>query len=210
MATEEEPVLRRALEIEKRENPGSVDEAQTLWSLMSLSARTGNLAAARDYGRRRYETLLHKLGPNHGATAVAAMRWAQYRSDLGETNEAVQQVLEGMPAARGAYPPPSFDLCTPTFIAAHVLNQAKRFEEAEAYARESLTIANEAHLPQVNRRTAESLFELGKALQGEKKYREANSTIETSAAMYDRLGPVWAKRTEEVRKAIRQGPVQSK
>jgi tetratricopeptide (TPR) repeat protein len=99
------------------------------------------------------------------------------------------------------------DLWTPTLIAAYVLNQAKRFGEAEGYARESLAVAPEAHLPEADPRTAESLFELGRALQGEKKYSEAASTTEKSAAMYDRLGPAWARRAAPVGKKLSEMPV---
>ncbi|MBZ5728665.1 MAG: serine/threonine-protein kinase [Acidobacteriia bacterium] len=205
---EAEPILRRALDTGRREDAGGLWEGQPLYQLMSLSARTGNFAAARDYGHQRYEIFLHRLGPNHPGTVVAAMRWARYRADTGETAEAIEQVLQGMPVVRKSYPPPSFNLWTPTVIAAYVLNQGKRFAEAEGYARESLAVAHEAHLPEADPRTAESLFELGKALQGEKKYREATTTIESSAAMYDRLGPAYARRAERVRKTIAAGPAQ--
>jgi hypothetical protein len=70
----------------------------------------------------------------------------------------------------------------------HVLNQAGRYAEAESLAREMLPILEANHLPDNDGRRAESFLELGKALRGEKKNREADETLKKSAAIYDVSG----------------------
>jgi hypothetical protein len=84
-----------------------------------------------------------------------------------------------------------------------VLNQAQRFKEAESQAREMLPILEANHLPANDTRRAQSLWELGKALSGEKRDQEAADTLRQSAAIYDAAGPAWAGKAELVRKMLR-------
>jgi hypothetical protein len=68
---------------------------------------------------------------------------------------------------------------------AHVLNQAKRYAEAESLVRELLAIFEVNHIPDNDGRRAESLFELGTTLVGQKKSREAAEVLNRSAAIYE-------------------------
>jgi hypothetical protein len=53
-------------------------------------------------------------------------------------------------------------------------------------------------------------MELGTALQGEKKYREATTTLERADRIYAQLGPVWAMRAEQVRRKLSELRSQAK
>ena len=112
--------------------------------------------------------------------------------------------------ARRALPPLASTLWTPLINASRVLNLAGRFTDAEPLAREQLTIVDLEQFLEVDSRRAGSLFELGIALRGEKKYREAASTFQRTLRIYEQLGPIWAKRAGQVREIIREGPSLSK
>jgi len=97
-----------------------------------------------------------------------------------------------MQVVRKALPPLSSVLWTPLTNASRILNLAGRFAEAEPLAREQLAIVDHVNFPEADARRAGTLVELGTALQGEKKYREATSTFERADRIYAQLGPVWA------------------
>jgi len=68
------------------------------------------------------------------------------------------------------------------------MNRAGRYAEAESLSREMLPILEANHLPENDERQAETLFELGTALHGEKKDREAAEALRQSAGVYDACG----------------------
>jgi tetratricopeptide (TPR) repeat protein len=203
--TEAEAAFRQALETFHRENYEGIAKAMPYYYLAMLNARAGNFTAAREAARQYYEVRLRNLGPMHARTAEAKIMWARYRAETGETKEAVEQALEAMPTARIGLPPLSAILWTSLMNVSRILNLAGRFSEAETYAREGLAVLDKLRIPEVDARRGQTVFELGQALQGEKKY-EAMSSLERSAGIFERLGPVWAKRAEQVRKTIREGP----
>jgi len=86
------------------------------------------------------------------------------------------------------------------------MNLAGRFAEAEVSAREQLAVIDAHHSPEVDGRRAQILAELGTALQGEKKHREAADTFERCARIYEQLGPAGVKRAEQIRKMMRTTP----
>src|SRR5260370_27227850 len=111
-----------------------------------------------------------------------------------------------MPWARKGRPALSATLWTPLVCLSHILNLAGRFEEAERYAQESLAVSDEQHLAEVDARRAQSLWNLGQALLGQHKRREAAETLERCARIYERLGLNWAKRAEQARKMLGPTP----
>ena len=111
--------------------------------------------------------------------------WARQRGDAGELGEAATHVLEAMEIVRRHYAESSMDRWFALSSSAHVLNQALRYQEAESLAREMLPILETNHLPDNDGRRGESLFELGKALHGEKKDREATEVLKKSATIYE-------------------------
>jgi serine/threonine protein kinase len=201
---EAEAAFHQALETFHRENYEGIAKAMPYYALTILNARAGNFAAAREAARQCYEVRLRNLGPLHARTADTKIMWARYRAETGETQEAVEQALEAMPTARIGLPPLSAILWTSLLNVSRILNLAGRFSEAETYAREGLAVLDNMHVPEVDARRGQTVFELGQALQGEKKYREATSSLEASAGIFERLGPVWAKRAEQVRKIMRE------
>jgi serine/threonine protein kinase len=201
---EAEAAFYQALETFRRENYEGIAKAMPYYYLANLNARGGNFATAREAARKYYEVRLRNLGPIHARTAEAKIMWARYRAETGETKEAVEQALEAMPTARVGLPPLSAILWTSLLNVSHILNLAGRFSEAETYAREGLAVLDNLHIPEVDARRGQTVFELGQALEGEKKYGEATSSLERSAGIFERLGPVWAKRAEQVRKMVEQ------
>jgi hypothetical protein len=60
------------------------------------------------------------------------------------------------------------------------------------------------HLPDNDPRRAESLLELGNALRGQSKSREAAEVLLKSAAIYDAAGPDWATRARSIRESVKK------
>jgi serine/threonine protein kinase len=143
------------------------------------------------------------VGAENCASVTAAMVTIRYRADTGETAPAIQQVLAAMPVVRRTYPALSINLWTPLAAATHVFNLAGRFTEAEAYAREELAVVDALPSPELDLRRAQTLWEMGLALQGQNKNVEGSAVLERSASIYEKFGPGWVKRGAEVRKLER-------
>ncbi|MGA3016212.1 MAG: tetratricopeptide repeat protein [Bryobacteraceae bacterium] len=199
---EAEAAFNQALALFRQENYEGSAKAQVFYYLAILNSRRDNFVAAREFARQYYEVNLRNIGPDHERTAQAKIMWARFRAETGETKEAVEQEREAMQVVRRAVPPLSSVLWTPLASASHILSLAGRFDEAEPLAREQLAIVDNHNFPEVDARRAGTLFELGIALQGEKKYRDATTTFERADRIYEQLGPVWNLRAEQVRKKL--------
>jgi hypothetical protein len=105
------------------------------------------------------------------ATAIACERHELFLRNLGPDNaeQGATQVLEAMEVVRRQFPSPSMDRWVALASSAFVLNQAKRFPEAESMAREMFPIVDANHLMDNDPRRADGWRELGKALYGQKK-----------------------------------------
>ena len=207
---EAEAAFYQSLAIYQQQHFEGAGRGQPLYELTILNSRRDNFVAARDFARQFYEVTLQSIGPDHQRTAQAKLMWARFRAETGEVKEAVEQTIEAVPVARRGLPPLSSVLWTPLGCASHVLNLAGRFTDAEPLAREQLAIVDHQLLAEVDARRAATLVELGTALAGEKKYREATSTFERADRVYAQLGPVWALRAEQVRKKLSELAAQSK
>ena len=207
---EAEAVFYQAIALYQQQKFEGIAKGQTYYYLAILNSRRDNFVAAREFARQYYEVLLRNIGPDHQRTAQAKLMWARFRAETGETKEAVEQTIEAMQVIRKVLPPLASTLWTPLNSASHVLNLAGRFADAEPLAREQLAISDNHHLLEVDARRAGTLMELGTALQGEKKYREATSTFERADRIYAQLGPVWAMRAEQVRKKLTELRSQAK
>ena len=199
---EAEAAFYQALALFRRENYEGIAKGQVFYYLAILNSRRDNFVAAAEFARQYYEVNLRNIGPDHERTAQAKIMWARFRAETGETKEAVEQAREAMQVVRRAVPPLSSVLWTPLASASHILSLAGRFDEAEPLAREQLAIVDHQQLPEADARRAGTLFELGIALQGEKKNREAATTFERADRIYEQLGPVWNLRAEQVRKKL--------
>jgi tetratricopeptide (TPR) repeat protein/predicted Ser/Thr protein kinase len=198
---EAEAMYREALAIGRREDPNGFWQVFPLFGLATLVAPVDHAGGA-ELARQRYELIASHLGPDSAVTANAKILWARMRADAGELGEAAPQVLEAMEVVRKGYLPSSMNRWFALSSSAHVLNQAKRFPEAEALAREMLPILDANHLPDNDGRRGESLFELGKALHGEKKDREAAEVLKKAAGIYDGSGPNGAAMARWVRRVL--------
>jgi hypothetical protein len=78
-----------------------------------------------------------------------------------------------------------------------ILNSAKRYKEGESMAWETFAVIEANRLPEIDGRRAESLLELGKALHGQKRDREAAPLLKRSEMIYDTghhpTGGNWAR-----------------
>ena len=207
---EAEAAFYQAIALFRQEGYEGVAKGQPFYDLAILNSRRDNFVAARDFARQFYEVTLRNIGPDHERTAQAKLMWARFRAETGETKEAVEQTIEAMQVIRKVLPPLASTLWTPLNSASHVLNLAERFADAEPLAREQLAISDNHHLLEVDARRAGTLMELGTALQGEKKYREATTTLERADRIYAQLGPVWAMRAEQVRRKLSELRSQAK
>jgi len=53
-------------------------------------------------------------------------------------------------------------------------------------------------------RRAQSTWELGISLKGERRMSEAANILDPAGGIYERIGPAWAKRAAEARQAARE------
>jgi len=198
---EAEAMYRKSLAIGRQEDPNGFWQAGALLGLATLIAPRDHAGAA-EISRQRYELIASHQGEDNAQTAIAKILWARQRGDAGELGVAATQVLEAMEIVRKHYPGSSMDRWFALSSSAHVLNQAKRYKEAESLAREMLPILEANHLPENDGRRGESLFELGKALHGQKKDREAREVLNQSATIYDGAGPYSAVMARLVRREL--------
>jgi serine/threonine-protein kinase len=193
----------KALDMARKEDPDGIAQVDLLYGLaVQLAPR--DPSGARELVRQRYELLASRLGPDNAQTAVAKIQWARARARSGQVDEAAAQVVEAMEIVRRQFPPPSMDRWVALSASAHILNQAKRFKEAESLAREMQPIMDANHLPNDDPRRAESLLELGSALRGQNRNREADGVLLKSAAIYEAAGPNWSARAKSIRESVKK------
>jgi hypothetical protein len=143
-------------------------------------------------------------GLDDGYTAAAKILWVRQRAEAGELGDAAPQVLEAMETVRKRFLPSSMDRWFALNSSAHVLNKAKQYAEAESLAREALPIFEVNHVLDNDGRRAESLWELGEALAGEKKNSEAAEVLTKSIAIYNASGSRFlAERVGELLRQIK-------
>jgi len=196
-------MLRKALDMARKEDPEGMAQVDLLYGLAAQLAPQ-DPSGARELVRQRYELLASRLGPDNAQTAVAKIQWARARARSGQVDEAAAQVLEAMEIVRRQFPPPSLDRWVALSASAHILNQAKRFKEAESLAREMQPIVDANHLRDDDPRRAESLLELGNALRGQDRNPEADGVLLKSAAIYEAAGPNWFPRAKLIRESVKK------
>jgi hypothetical protein len=113
-------------------------------------------------------------------------------------------VSEAMEIVRQRYLPSSMDRWFALSSSAHVMNKAKRYRDAESLAREMWPVLEANRLPANDGRRAESLLELGKALHGQRKNRDALDVLKRTAAIYDASGPIGEAMAKKVRALLSQ------
>ena len=84
------------------------------------------------------------------------------------------------------------------------VQRAGLFEPAEQYAREALDRLRHGQLPEMHPLAAACLEDLGVALAGLKRYREAIPALEKALDIYRGLGPAYAKTADRVQVVLNQ------
>jgi serine/threonine protein kinase/Tfp pilus assembly protein PilF len=171
--------------------------------LARLNYLKQNFRTAAGFAQRNYELTCAFNRENLADTAEAAMEWARYRAEAGETSEAVAQVRAATPEIRKLYNVGSM-LGRYAQIAARVYNKAGLFSPAEQNAREALEGVHQGHLPEVLPLNAACLEDLGGALAGLKRYREAVPALKKALEIDRKLGPAYAKTADQVEVVLSQ------
>jgi tetratricopeptide (TPR) repeat protein len=127
--------------------------------------------AASEFARRNYELTSAFNRDNFADTAEAAMEWARYRAETGETEDAVTQIRAAMPEIRKMYTVGGM-LARYVQGSARVYNRAGLFAPAEQDAREALDAWRHGQLPGASA-GCRMPGRLGLGLAGLKRYREA-------------------------------------
>ena len=179
-----EAMYRQSLVIGRQQDPTGTWQAFPLFGLAILIA-SKDPAGAADLDHQRYELFVRNRGADDGLTALAMILWSRHRILAGEPGDAVPQALEAMNSVRKHFLPSSMSYWFGVSNTAFILNSAGRYKEAESMARETSSAIEANRLPELDGRRAESLLELGKALHGQKKDREAAELLKRSAAIYD-------------------------
>jgi len=156
-----------------------------------------------EFARRNYELTSAFNRDNFADTAEAAMEWARYRAETGETADAVTQIHAAMPEIRKMYMVGGM-LARYVQGSARVYNRAGLFAPAEHNAREALDAWRHGQLPEMHPMAAACLEDLGGALAGLKRYREAIPALEKSLEIYRGLGPAYAKTADRVEVVLNQ------
>jgi tetratricopeptide (TPR) repeat protein len=167
---------------------------------MQLSALNGDFAAATQFARQRYQSIVKDYGPENRWAARSQLDWARYRAETGEIAEAMAQVR---PALHILGSQPADELrWSPLLAASSVFASGGHFEEAEQLAREAFEVIQSTERDEIDWARAESLELIGTALAGEKSYREALLVLDHARIIYEDLGPVLARKQAHVQELM--------
>jgi eukaryotic-like serine/threonine-protein kinase len=150
-----------------------------------------DFASAAEFARQNRDLTIAYNRDHLSDAAEAEMEWARYLAEAGRAAEATAQVRMSLPGIRRENLD-GFMLAHYLQAAARVFNKAGRPEEAAAYARESLDACAHAQLPEINPLPAAIMEDLGGALAGLKRYREAIPALEKALEIDRRLGPAYS------------------
>ncbi|HEX5229399.1 MAG TPA: serine/threonine-protein kinase [Bryobacteraceae bacterium] len=163
-----------------------------------------NFSASANFARQDYEVQAAQYNRDHLADAAEAeMAWARYRSEAGDAQPALQQVRAALPNLMGNYRA-GFMRAFYLQDAARVFNKAGQYEDAEQSARESLKECRAGQLPDLHPLAAAATEDLGAALVGERRYRDAIAPLEHALAVNRQLGPAYAAIADRVNAMLRE------
>jgi tRNA A-37 threonylcarbamoyl transferase component Bud32/tetratricopeptide (TPR) repeat protein len=194
-----ETVLQEALRNFGPENQNSAARTRPLFELVTLHSRRDDFPAARDFASEYYKLLFANLGPDHKATLEGLLMWQRYRADTGEAAASLAPARAAMSSLRQKYPPMSAGLWSDLRNLAHIQNAADDFRAAQLTSEEALAVYDRGTWSQADPRRAQTLFELAVALRGQHKNVEAQPLLQEALAIYNNSGPVWVRRTQQVR-----------
>src|SRR5262249_34440565 len=140
---EAEAILQKSLETGRREQPGGTWEFLPLYLLSRSKERSGDLASAAEFARRKVEVSANHAGPGHLSTAMAEIELARLTALSGDVPAGVAEVTRAMPVVESSTAPGSPERWLANRDASSVMRRGGRIPEAERYARESLRIAQQ-------------------------------------------------------------------
>ena len=199
---EAEAAAREALAMGRTEAPGGIWEAEPLFTLTNIYYALNKYPQAKEAAREMIDVHARNEGPDSLGAAQAKNIWAGFASNTGEGAAAVVALQESMPVIEKLIQSPSMNLWHAARNASNVMRREGHFAEAEHYARESLAVAEAAHLQASDARAANSWEALGRALLAQKKYAEAIPAFEQAEAIYRRGGQPRAAIADEMHTLI--------
>ena len=199
---EAEAATLAALAMGRKEDPGGFWEFDPLFTLTVIYGQTKNYQAGVKVAQEAVDASLHNLGPDAPGTAQAREVWASFAVKTGEVAAAADAIRQAMPVIEKKIPSPSLNLWHAARNASNVMREAGDYAEAERYGRESLAVAQAAHLSDSDVRLANSWEALGRALYQQKKYAEAVPALEKAKAAYGHAGTEWRERADDVQKLL--------
>jgi tetratricopeptide (TPR) repeat protein len=199
---EAEKTLLDALDTGRKEDSGGIWQRQTLYTLAGIRGAQGDLAGAKDYARQMVEVSARASGPDSVDAARARIIWAVPASKTGEIDAAAQAITESIPILEKTYASPSLELWIALRNASGVMRVARKYSEAEQYARKSLQVAQDAHMGQNDPRLGNSWEWLGEALCAQYKNAEGIDALHKAEAIYRAAGGVWPGTAARVAKRI--------
>ena len=189
---EAEAMVLEALSTGRQEDPGGEWEFSPLFVLSGMRASDGDSQGAKVYAAQLVEVASRNVGPDSAEVAQAKLTWALTAAKTGESEKAAQAISEAMPVIEKSFASPSLDLWFAGRNASVVMRMAGRYAEAERYARQSLKVAQDAHIGPSDARLGNSWEALGEALCAENKFAEGLEALRQAKSIYERAGPVWA------------------
>jgi serine/threonine protein kinase len=205
---EAEALQLEALATGRKEDPGGLWESQPLYALAVLRGTQGDPAGAKAYAAQMVEVATRTVGPDSAEAAQAKIVWAIPAARTGELDKAAKAVEEAMPVIQKRFASPSLDLWLALRNASGVTRLAGRYAEAERYARESLQVAEDAHMGRDDPRLGNSWEWLGEALCKENKSAEGIAALQQAQTIYRNAGAPWA--TTSARVSVRIAEVRAK
>jgi tetratricopeptide (TPR) repeat protein len=200
---EAEGAALEALAIGRKEAPGGAWEWDPLYILAQIYYSEYKYQAAKEAAQRMIDVSARSEGPDSLVAAQAKNIWAGYAALTGETAAAAEATRESMRVIEKLIQSPSLNLWHAARNASNVMRLAGQYAEAEQYARESLAVAQAAHLAENDARPGNSWEALGRALLMEKKYTEAISAFEQAEISYRNGGETWSGIANQMHKLIR-------
>jgi serine/threonine-protein kinase len=197
-----EAAMLEALAIGRKEDPGGVWEFDPLFSLINLYGAARRYQAGKEAAQRLIDVNVREAGPESLRTAQARNIWAGFAAQTGEPDAAAEAMRESMRVIEKLLQPPSLNLWYAARNASNLMRRVGQYAEAERYARESLAVAQAAHLSDTDPRPANSWEALGRVLIEEKKYQEGVPALEKAEAIYKGADGGWTKAAAEMRKLI--------
>jgi len=191
-----------ALAIGRKEAPGGGWEWDPLYILTQIYYSEYKYQAAKEAAQRMIDISVRNEGADSLTAAQSKNIWAGYAAQTGEGAAAVAALRESMPVIEKLVQSPSMNLWHAARNASNVMRREGQLAEAEHYARESLAVAQAAHLAENDARPGNSWEALGRALREEKKYAEAIQAFEQAEASYRSGGKTWSGIADQMHKLI--------